>query len=169
MSHGRTQMGWRFFGGLRRARAGFTLVELLIVVAIIGILLAITMVSLMRIREVARNNIAYADLRMIGDAASRLMFDTGKWPGGIPVGSSDPQKCWDLDTPAAGLRSADSNFQHWKGPYIKQVPVDPWGRKYFFDANFHVAGTGYPVVASMGPKHMLSKSDDADAIYVIVR
>ena len=92
-------------------------------------------------------------------------MDTGKWPGGISLPGD--QETWDLSTPAAGLLSCNSSFgSFWKGPYLKKVPLDPWGMPYFFDPDYTIDGKACPVVGSFGPNRVGQNLYDSDDIYV---
>lgn len=141
----------------------------MIVVAIIGLLAAIAISSLVKVRAVARENIVHNDLRLISDAVDQLAFDTGKWPGGLPAGPVANPEVWDLNTTNAGLLAGDSSFPHWKGPYIRRVPVDPWGSDYFFDPDYRIGGTMYPTVGSFGPNRRGRNVYDDDNCYVIMK
>ena len=69
-----------------RRRAGFTLVELLVVCAIIGILTRIAMPKFMTVRTKAQATAIVADLRTVRDAAYSYYADTQKWPANAPIG-----------------------------------------------------------------------------------
>jgi len=152
-----------------RRRAGFTLVEILIVAAIIGLLSAIAIASMARIRRITRENICLNDLRVIGDAIDLLAFETGMWPGGHTPGEVADVEVWDLSAPRAGLVATDGRFPDWKGPYLRRVPRDPWGNHYFFDPDYFIGGDVYPVMGSFGPDGIGRNRYNADDIYVIMR
>lgn len=63
---------------------GFTLVELMIVVAIIGILAAITIPNFMSYRDKAKGAEAKSNLREIKTVMEMLVIDTGEWPNHLP-------------------------------------------------------------------------------------
>ncbi|MBI3615877.1 MAG: type II secretion system major pseudopilin GspG [Candidatus Omnitrophica bacterium] len=100
-------------------RTGFTLVELLIVVTILGILVAMVVPRLAGRTEQARRARAQADVKgSIPLALDLFELDTGKYPQteeGLNI-----------------LRAAPPNAEarNWHGPYLKQDPIDPWGRSY---------------------------------------
>ncbi|MFO7870733.1 MAG: prepilin-type N-terminal cleavage/methylation domain-containing protein [Kiritimatiellia bacterium] len=131
---------------------GFSLVEVMIAMAIFGLLLAMALPKFSKARETARIEKAQGDLELIAAAAKQLAWDTGKWPGGQSRTDRD-QEIWDLSTSSAGILSRDSGFDEdrWKGPYLDELPDDPWGSKYFFDPDYNRGGTNYIVVGSRGP------------------
>ena len=68
----------------------------------------------------------------------QLAWDTGKWPGGIARNIQGNAETWDLTTSSAGILSAGSAYANWQGPYAPEVPLDPWGNKYFFDPDYRI-------------------------------
>jgi general secretion pathway protein G len=121
--------------------AGFTLMEVMVVILIIGLLMAIAVPSLRKARESSRISRATAEVEMLRSAIDQLAWDTGLWPGGLRREVSSSAELWDLTGASAGLLSAGSGFTGWKGPYIGRITADPWGKSYFFAASGFSVGT----------------------------
>jgi general secretion pathway protein G len=99
--------------------AGFTLIELMIVLFILGLLAALVAPRLMGRVGKAKQKSAQAQLQMLGTALDLFHLDVGRYP-------SDEE----------GLKSLyqkPDNLPAWAGPYLtKDVPKDPWGRNYVY-------------------------------------
>ena len=145
-------------------KSGFTLLELIVNVAIIGVLAAIAIPTYTAFREKAKIAQAKSDVRNIQLAIEQLANDTNKWPGPIDAGQTSGKQVWDLNSDDAGLVQGSKKFTNWRGPYMQSVAKDPWGSDYFFDGNYTIAGTKYAVVGSFGPNKCCQNSSDSDDI-----
>jgi general secretion pathway protein G len=97
---------------------GFTLIELMIVVVILGILATIIMPRMLNRPEQARRMKAKVDIRNIESALALFKTDTGRFPTtseGLEALVSDP-----------GIKGYNRNG------YLDKVPVDPWGNRYVY-------------------------------------
>ena len=148
--------------------SGYTLVELLVNIAIIGILTSIAISTYMSYKEQANLARAKVDLKSIHLAIENLASDTERWPGPNTVGLTADDEIWDLTTPEAGLLSATGAFTNWQGPYIQAIPTDPWGNDYFFDPDYFINGNPVPVVGSFGPNGQGRNDYDSDDVYRIL-
>lgn len=99
---------------------GFTLVELMLVVIIIGILVAMVAPRLTGKSQQARIAASQADINAhLSTALDLFELGVGRFPT--------------TQEGLAALRTAPSGATGWKGPYLKRdVPKDPWGRKYAY-------------------------------------
>lgn len=102
---------------LQRRESGFTLIELMLVVIIIGALVAMVMPRLAGRSEQAKAGAAQADINAnLATALKLYELDNGAYP-----------------TSEEGLNaliSRPANASAWNGPYIEKRPTDPWGREY---------------------------------------
>ncbi|CEP66034.1 Type II secretion system protein G [Moorella glycerini] len=103
-------------------RKGFTLIELMVVVVIIGILAAIAVPQFMGQSDKAKISKAKADLKTIGSAIELYYTDNGALP---PEGSNNT-----LD--ANALQN-----------YLKTIPQDPWGGNYYYDKDTNYGHVGF--------------------------
>lgn len=147
-----------------RDRGGFTLLELIVNVAVVATLSAIAIPAYISFRDKAKIAQAKSDVRNIQLAIEQLANDTNKWPGPSDVGVTTGKRVWDLNSDDAGLAQGSKKFTNWRGPYMQSVPKDPWGSDYFFDGNYTVGGTKYAVIGSFGPNKCCQNSSDSDDI-----
>jgi general secretion pathway protein G len=94
---------------------GFTLVEMLLVITIIGILAALVVPKMMGRSEQARQAATHADLSAIKTALDAFEVDNGFYPKNL-----------------GELLQQPANAKNWHGPYLDKVPQDPWGNNYLY-------------------------------------
>ncbi len=165
--HGRNSAGRP--AARRRASGGFSLIEIMIVVAVVGLLAGLAAVSTVKARRMARLKQAEVDLAILTAAVEQLAWDTGRWPGGILRNVTQSAELWVLTGASAGLLSADNRFPNWKGPYLAKVPKDPWGNDYFFDPDYRIDGVMRVVVGSFGPNGEGRNRYDSDDAYIVIK
>lgn len=107
-------------GETRGKPNGFTLVELLVVLAILGLIAAVATPQVLKYLAKAKTDTARIDIKGIGVALDLFLLDTGHYP------TEQEALAALLEKPNAG--------GDWNGPYLKskRVPLDPWGRPYIY-------------------------------------
>jgi general secretion pathway protein G len=103
----------------KRARAGVTLIEMLVVVAIIGMFVALVWPNLWRKVDVSRVTAARNQIANFQTALGTYKLDTGAFPT--------------TEQGLHALRVKPADVPQWNGPYMpKDIPKDPWGRDYVY-------------------------------------
>lgn len=99
---------------------GFTLVELMVVIVIIGLLATIVAINVIPATDTARVEKAKADIATIEQALEQYRLDNLTYPAGTDGLAA-------LLSPPASLAQPQ---RYRRGGYIKKLPDDPWGRPY---------------------------------------
>jgi general secretion pathway protein G len=103
----------------RRRQAGFTLIEIMVVMVIIGLLMALVGPNLIGRSEKAKSQAAAMQIERLGTVLDTFRLDVGRYP-----------------TTQEGLQvlvQRPMGVDRWDGPYInKGVPKDPWDRPYIY-------------------------------------
>jgi general secretion pathway protein G len=104
----------------RNGEAGFTLVEILVVITIIGLIMAIVGPRVLNYLGESKVKAARIQIESLGSALDLYYLDMGRYPN-----SSDG---------LAALVQRPGNAEEWNGPYLKGgvVPNDPWGHAYIY-------------------------------------
>ena len=107
---------------MQKSAAGFTLVEILLVVLIIASLAAMIVPRFAGRGEEAKVKVAKADISAnLATALKLYELDNGSYPT--------------TEQGLAALRvkpNTNPSPQNWNGPYIEKDPLDPWGRSYIY-------------------------------------
>jgi general secretion pathway protein G len=113
---------------LRRRRAkrqgerGFTLVEILVVITIIGLIMGLVGPRVLNYLTESKVKAAKIQIESLASALDLFFLDTGRYPSGSEG--------------LAALVQRPGSIPAWNGPYLKGglVPADPWGNPYIYRA-----------------------------------
>lgn len=128
-----------------RKKKGFTLVELLLVLVILGVLAAIVVPKFSGRTDDARKTAAQTQISNFSTALDAYEIDTGSYPKG-KAGLTD-------------LVQQPRNAVNWKGPYLKEIPNDPWQKPYVYESPGKHNTSSYDLM-SMGPDGRAGTDDD---------
>ncbi|MET0264253.1 MAG: type II secretion system major pseudopilin GspG [Duganella sp.] len=134
----------------QRAARGFTLLELLVVIVIIGLLAAF--VAPKYFGQIGRSKvqIAKAQIESFEKALDQYRIDTDHYP--------------DTSAGMVALFVQPANEPNWRGPYLKKgVPVDPWGRAYIYKSPGS-DGREYEILSEGGDGKAGGDNDNADIV-----
>jgi general secretion pathway protein G len=104
----------------RRLSSGFTLLELLVVLVILGLLIGLVAPAVLRQLGNAKHKVSVQSIERLVGILDLYRLDVGSYP-----------------TTEQGLKAllqAPSGVENWDGPYLKgsEIPKDPWGRPFIY-------------------------------------
>lgn len=112
-------------------KRGFTMIELLIVIVILGLLVSLVAPEMLGKEESSKIKVAAAQMEMMETSLDTYRLDVGSYPDKLDELLKSDKKGWD-------------------GPYLpKELPMDPWGNPYVY-AKPGVDGKPYRLM-SYGP------------------
>lgn len=129
----------------RSRRAAFTLMEILLVLAILVVLGSMVGVGYVQIQKNAMKNAAKSQVTLLENAVKLYMLDVGTPP---------------TDLNALLQLPPDVSETKWGGPYLEkqELPQDPWNQEYQYEIIDQQAGTFR--VWSNGPDQQPGSTDD---------
>lgn len=135
---------------LRAARAGFTLMELLLVMAILVILLGLVAPRFLGTQKKANINAAKAQVGLFKQPLEMYALDLNGYPSTEQGLAALVEAPGDLEDPAK-----------WKNAYLDSgVPKDPWGHDYQYENPPSRNKNGFPDIWSLGPDGEEGTEDD---------
>src|SRR5208282_5482058 len=111
----------------RKAQDGFTLIEIMVVIAIIGLLATLVVQSLRGATDKAKRTKAMADIAELKTALDRYYIDNGSYP------TTDQGLTALVSSPSQGTQPQTANYE--EGGYIRRIPADPWGNPYVYQSD----------------------------------
>lgn len=98
-------------------KAGFTLVELLVVLAILGMIAAFAAPRVLKYLSGAKSDSAHIQIENLATALDLYKLEVGRYPSSLEDLVREP-----------------SGVDGWNGPYLKKktLPLDPWGRPFIY-------------------------------------
>lgn len=134
------------------SNGGFTLLEMIVVVAVIGTLAAIVGPALFRNVGDANASAARSQLEMLGLALESYRLDNHDYPTtdqGLQALSTFP-----TEPPAP---------PKWRGPYLRRaLPTDPWDRSYVYESPALMSGQGFDLYTLGRDGEIGGAEEDAD-------
>jgi general secretion pathway protein G len=102
------------------SEAGFTLVEILVVITIIGLIMALVGPRVVNYLGESKVKAAKIQVESFASALDLFYLDAGRYPS--------------TSEGLAALAQRPGNVDAWNGPYLRGglVPTDPWGRPYLY-------------------------------------
>ena len=126
-------------------RAGFTLMEVLLVMAILVIMGTLVVANFSGILGKSKEKSAKIQLQALGKALDLYQIDMNGYPEQLKNLQEEPP-------------SDIGGATNWGGPYLKKaIPMDPWGNEYGYESNYDDNGQSYYHIWSNGPN---PNSDD---------
>ena len=126
----------------RSRNKGFTLIEILVVMAIIGMLAVMVAPNIFRQQAGAMRDAAMSQISSLESALDTYRLDVGEYPDSLD-----------------GLTTNDSGRAAWNGPYLRRdLPKDPWGNDYLYESE----GRAFTLISLGADGEQGGEEDDAD-------
>jgi len=121
---------------------GFTLIEILVVMAIIAMLAVMVAPNLFNQQAGAMRDVARTEISTLEAALDIYRLDVGEYPDSLE-----------------GLMEDDADRASWNGPYLRRaVPMDPWDNEYVYEAT----GREFTLISYGADSMSGGEEDDAD-------
>jgi len=138
---------------LRSRERGFTLMEMLVVLVIIGLIAMVAVPQVMKLLESARHKAARIQVETVGQSIAHYSIDTDSYPT--------------KEQGLSALLKAPSDDPNWDGPYVRgpEQLKDPWGRPLIYSAPGTTTGGKFTLKTLGADGVEGGKGDDRDIEY----
>ena len=137
-----------------RGRAGFTLIEVLVVIAVIAMLAALVAPNVFQHVGTAKDATARSQIELLGAALDAYRLDNGRYPTteqGLDALQTEP--------------STQPLPSNWRGPYLrKAVPMDPWGAPFVYLSPGEIYPRNYDLFSLGADGEPGGEGEDADVV-----
>lgn len=131
--------------------AGFTLIEILVVIVVIAILATLVAPNIFRHVGAAKDATAKSQIEMLGAALDAFRLDNGRYP------------TTDEGLTALWEEPKSAGVPNWKGPYLrKAVPLDPWSHAYEYVWPGQANPNGYDLLSYGADGQPHGEGENAD-------
>jgi len=122
------------------AEAGFTLLEILVVIAILGLLIGLVAPAALRQLGGARVSVAKQSIERISSILDTYKLDVGSYPS--------------TEQGLTALLQKPADAENWNGPYLKSdaAPLDPWNHPFIYRNPSERSGHDFDL-CSAGPNN----------------
>jgi general secretion pathway protein G len=125
-----------------KSNRGFTLIEILVVMAILAMLAVMVAPNLFRQQAGAMRDAAMSQISSLETALDSYRLDMNQYPDSL-----------------SELMENDSGSASWNGPYLRrEVPADPWGNEYVYQSD----GRNFTLMSYGADGTQGGEGDDAD-------
>jgi general secretion pathway protein G len=140
--------------GDRHRRRGFTLIELIVVIIVLGLLAGLVAPQIFGRVSEAKSVTAKTQIELLAAALDSYRLDNGGYP------TTEQGLAALRDKPAAGAVPVN-----WRGPYLrKDIPLDPWGRAYVYTFPGTRNKTGFDLLSLGRDGKPGGEGEDADIV-----
>lgn len=135
-------------------RRGFTLLELIVVIIVLGLLAGLVAPQIFGRLGEAKDVAARTQMSLLGTALDNYRLDNGSYP------TTDQGLRALREKPVGGVPAPN-----WRGPYLrKDIPLDPWDRPYVYRSPGERNPTGYDLMTLGRDGKAGGTGEDADLI-----